>query len=97
MERSHVADQGKEFATGDGAVAGMNDPEQLDQLCITTIRTLSIDAVQKANSGHPGTPMGMAPAAYCLWQRFLRFGFDAAHVITAAKEQLARHARLRKG
>src|SRR4249920_3706918 len=47
--------------------------EQLDQLCINTIRTLSIDAVQQANSGHPGTPMALAPVAYCLWQRFLRF------------------------
>jgi transketolase len=46
---------------------------QIDQLCINTIRTLSIDAVQQANSGHPGTPMGMAPLVYCLWQRFLRF------------------------
>ncbi len=45
----------------------------LDQLCIDTIRTLSIDAIQKANSGHPGTPMAMAPVAYTLWQRFLRF------------------------
>jgi transketolase len=48
-------------------------PEQLDQLCINTIRTLSMDAVQQANSGHPGTPMALAPVAYCLWQRFLRF------------------------
>ncbi len=45
----------------------------LDQLCINTIRTLSIDAIQKANSGHPGTPMALAPVAYTLWQRFLRF------------------------
>jgi transketolase len=45
----------------------------LDQLAINTIRTLSIDAVQKANSGHPGTPMAMAPVAYTLWQRFLVF------------------------
>ena len=44
---------------------------QLDQLCINTIRTLSIDAVQKANSGHPGAPMALAPVAYCLWQQFL--------------------------
>ena len=43
------------------------------QLAINTIRTLSIDAIQQANSGHPGTPMGMAPVVYCLWQRFLRF------------------------
>ena len=47
--------------------------QQLDQLCINTIRTLSMDAVQKANSGHPGTPMALAPVAYCLWQQFLRY------------------------
>src|SRR5213596_3593460 len=47
--------------------------EQLDQLCVNTIRTLSMDAIQQANSGHPGTPMAMAPLAYTLWQRFLRF------------------------
>jgi len=45
----------------------------LDQLCIDTIRTLSMDAVQKANSGHPGTPMALAPVIYTLWQRFLRY------------------------
>jgi transketolase len=45
----------------------------IDQLSINTIRTLSIDAIQKANSGHPGTPMALAPVAYTLWQRFLRF------------------------
>ena len=44
----------------------------LDQLCVTTIRTLAIDGVQKANSGHPGMPMGMADAAYVLWTQFLR-------------------------
>ena len=44
----------------------------IDQLCINTIRTLSIDAIQKANSGHPGLPLGMAPAAYVLWTKFLR-------------------------
>ena len=44
-----------------------------DALAVTTIRTLCIDAVQAANSGHPGTPMAMAPVAYTLWQRFLRF------------------------
>src|SRR6267143_1170458 len=47
--------------------------DALDQLCINTIRTLSMDAVQQANSGHPGSPMGLAPMAYVLWQRFLRF------------------------
>src|SRR6187401_2158723 len=49
---------------------------QSDQLCINTIRTLSMDAIQQANSGHPGTPMALAPVAYCLWQRFLRFDPD---------------------
>jgi len=45
---------------------------ELDQLCINTIRTLSLDAVQKAESGHPGLPLGMAPTAYVLWTRYLR-------------------------
>jgi transketolase len=45
----------------------------LDRWCVNTIRTLSIDAIQQANSGHPGTPMGMAPTVYTLWQRVLRF------------------------
>ena len=48
----------------------------LDELCINTIRTLAMDAVQRANSGHPGTPMALAPVAYTLWQRFLRFDPD---------------------
>lgn len=52
-----------------------NDPA-LDQLCINTIRTLSMDAVQKANSGHPGTPMALAPVAYHLWQNHLRYDPD---------------------
>ncbi len=47
--------------------------QDIDQLCVNTIRTLSIDAIQKANSGHPGTPMALAPVAYTLWQRYLRF------------------------
>jgi len=45
---------------------------ELDELCIQTIRFLSVDAVQKANSGHPGMPMGMAPAAFVLWDRHLK-------------------------
>jgi transketolase len=45
----------------------------VDTLCVTTIRTLGIDAIEQAKSGHPGAVMGMAPAAYTLWQRFLRF------------------------
>ena len=44
----------------------------VEQLCINTIRTLSMDMVQKANSGHPGLPMGAAPMAYALWTRFLK-------------------------
>ena len=44
----------------------------IDQLCINTIRTLSMDAVQKANSGHPGAPMGLAPAGYVLWTRIMK-------------------------
>src|SRR5438045_7702084 len=69
----------------------MNAQSQ-DQLAVNTIRTLSIDAVQKANSGHPGLPLGAAPMAYVLWTRFLhhnprnpkwpdrdRFAFSAGH------------------
>ena len=48
------------------------DPARLDQASINTIRFLSVDAVQKADSGHPGLPMGAAPMAYALWTRFLR-------------------------
>lgn len=50
--------------------------QDIDHLSINTIRTLSMDAVQQANSGHPGTPLAMAPVAYTLWQRFLRFDPD---------------------
>ena len=52
---------------------GTEQDHVLDQLCINTIRTLAMDAVQQANSGHPGTPMALAPVVYTLWQRFLRF------------------------
>ena len=45
---------------------------KIDQLSINTIRTLTLDAVQKAQSGHPGLPLGAAPMAYVLWTRFLR-------------------------
>ena len=47
--------------------------KNLDALCVNTIRTLAMDAVQAAKSGHPGTPMAMAPVIYTLWQDFLRF------------------------
>src|SRR5215475_9368723 len=60
---SHMAVSEQVLATG----------QQLDTLCINTIRTLAIDAVQQANSGHPGAPMGLAPVAYCLWQQYLRY------------------------
>ncbi|MGZ5336030.1 MAG: transketolase, partial [Solirubrobacterales bacterium] len=60
--------------TGDAVGA-----EDIDRLCINTIRTLSIDAIQKANSGHPGTPMALAPVAYTLWQKALRY--DPEHPI----------------
>src|ERR1700745_323909 len=46
---------------------------EIDQLCINTIRTLSIDAVQQAKSGHPGTPMALAPLVYTLWNRVMQF------------------------
>jgi len=51
----------------------VSEQNPLDQLCINTIRTLSIDAVQQANSGHPGAPMGLAPVVYSLWQYFLNY------------------------
>jgi transketolase len=47
--------------------------QNIDQLCINTIRTLSIDGVQQANSGHPGAPMGLAPVVYELWQKYLKY------------------------
>src|SRR5215211_8283793 len=49
-----------------------NITPELDQLCINTIRALTLDAVQKAESGHPGLPLGAAPMAYVLWTRFLQ-------------------------
>ena len=58
-------------AHGEGIVHA-HPPGDLDQLCINTIRTLAMDAVQQANSGHPGTPMGLAPLAYVLWTRYLK-------------------------
>ncbi len=60
-----------------GAEAGAGEPAigaaPIDKLCIDTMRTLAMDAVQKAKSGHPGTPMALAPVAYTLWQDVLRF------------------------
>jgi transketolase len=57
--------------------APAQDDERLDLLCINTLRTLAMDAVQKAKSGHPGTPMALAPVGYTLWRDFLRY--DPAH------------------
>jgi transketolase len=55
------------------ATAANPEPRKVENLCVNTIRTLSMDAVQAANSGHPGTPMAMAPVAYLLWNEILRF------------------------
>jgi transketolase len=54
----------------------IQEQETIDQVCINTVRTLAMDAVQQAHSGHPGAPMALAPVVYCLWQRFLRFDPD---------------------
>jgi len=56
-----------------GAATPAARDTSLDQLCINTVRTLAMDAVQQAESGHPGTPMALAPLAYVLWQRHLRY------------------------
>jgi transketolase len=60
------------YASGDRRGEGVVKDQDIAQLAVNTIRTLAIDAVQKANSGHPGLPMGAAPMAYVLWQRHLR-------------------------
>jgi transketolase len=52
---------------------------ELDELAVNSIRLLSADAVQKANSGHPGLPLGAAPMAYVLWSRFMRFNPKDPH------------------
>src|ERR1700691_4601892 len=57
----------------------------IDRLCIDTIRTLAIDAVQKAQSGHAGAPMGFAPVAYTIWQGFLRY--DPADPLWANRDR----------
>src|SRR5882672_10986781 len=73
MVRSQTCCRG--LCRGGVAMTEVRPPEgtAIDQLCINTIRTLAMDAVQKANSGHPGTPMALAPVVYALWQDFLRF------------------------
>src|SRR5579883_1401736 len=67
--------EGREDQSRDPAAPAIGDSAgaATDELCINTIRTLSMDAVQQANSGHPGTPMALAPVIFTLWQRFLRF------------------------
>jgi len=57
--------------------------DQLELLSINTIRTLAMDAVQKANSGHPGTPMALAPVAFVLWDRYLRHNPTNPQCLTA--------------
>ena len=57
----------------DASASARKAAAPMEMLCINTIRTLSMDAVQAANCGHPGTPMAMAPLVYCLWQEFLRY------------------------
>ncbi len=60
----------KETATSSPPVSPLASSE-LDNLCVNTLRFLAVDMVQKANSGHPGLPLGAAPMAYALWSRFL--------------------------
>ena len=76
--------------------------EELTQLAINTIRTLSIDAVQQAKSGHPGTPMALAPLIYTIWNRVMRFDpedpiwpnhREPDQVVTVAKDLLSRAQR----
>ncbi len=72
--------------TQDAPVSGVpGDIARIDGLCINTIRTLSMDAVQAAKSGHPGTPMALAPVAYTLWQETLRF--DPANPLCPGRDR----------
>ena len=66
--------------------------DELDQLSINTIRTLSIDAVQQAKSGHPGTPMSLAPLVYTIWNRVMQFDPEAA--FTQQQQNLQRQREL---
>src|SRR5579871_4593207 len=84
--------------TDSSAACGSSPQPSIAGLCINTIRMLSIDAVEEANSGHPGTPMALAPVVYTLWQNFLRFDPEdpiwpnrdrlAERLIEAAQQQL---------
>ena len=66
----------RDLANFGGDQKGRVSPGAIDEQCVNTIRTLAMDAVQQANSGHPGTPMALAPVIYTLWQNFLRFDPD---------------------
>ena len=54
-------------------LSSLISPHELDEQCVNTLRFLAVDMVQKANSGHPGLPMGAAAMAFALWDRFLKF------------------------
>jgi len=66
----HLICAGNYIPAPEGAIVSQSN---IEQLAVNTIRTLSIDGVQQANSGHPGAPMGLAPVVYALWQKFLRY------------------------
>ena len=68
--------------------------DQLDQLCINTLRFLSVDMVQKANSGHPGLPLGAAPMAYVLWTRFLKHNPAQSALVRSRSLRALGRARL---
>ncbi len=68
-----MSSQAEVSAQENSQVTAAEAQQRLEQLCINTVRTLSMDAVQKANSGHPGTPMALAPLAFVLWDRFMRY------------------------
>src|ERR1700682_1327955 len=77
-KRQPAAEGGLPPVTADASrrPASPPNPSSIEDRCINTIRTLAMDAVQQANSGHPGTPMALAPVIYTLWQSFLRFDPD---------------------
>jgi transketolase len=68
-----------QHSTGQLTVDAPKPETDLDRLTVNTVSALAMDAVQKANSGHPGMPMGMAEAAYVLWSRFLRHNAANPH------------------
>src|SRR3984893_11698890 len=73
MNVSSHRTEGARMSATEASASGQKSANPMEMLCVNTIRTLSMDAVQAANSGHPGTPMSMAPLAYCLWQDFRRY------------------------